>query len=502
MAKATKKAVTTNKQKKLCVLDTNVLMHDPAALNQFEENDIFICLETVEELDRNKKGMTDPARNARQTSRFLDKKMLEEYPTLTAEPGLGYAYPLGKENSGQGRLVIQKFRDEELDKQIAGYESLATSGDNMILAVTSALRDKWKDRPNGYRDVVFVSKDVNARIKAKSLGLQVEDYKNDRVASDADHLPTGLILLPDAGQECLPMQNDRDRLVYPIPKTATLYRNIFIHDGNGFSARVYDIVGDKATLLRTRNFMTKATVMRMHARNREQSYGFDLLTDPTIEAVTLLGPAGTGKTFLAVAAGLEGLLDDQLYDQIVMTRITVPIGEDIGFLPGTEEEKMNAWMGALDDNLDMIAANQEPPPGGPTVENLQKKFGKGAKSNISQPAEQQVTSTAYRDFLRSKIKVRSISFMRGRSFTRKFVIVDEAQNLTPKQVKALITRTGPGSKMIFMGNLAQIDTPYLTEHTSGLAYLVDKFHGQKEYGNIILREVVRSRIAELAEELL
>ncbi|MEO5703098.1 MAG: PhoH family protein, partial [Gammaproteobacteria bacterium] len=218
------------------------------------------------------------------------------------------------------------------------------------------------------------------------------------------------------------------------------------------------------------------TVWGINALNREQNFALNLLMDPEIDFVTLLGIAGTGKTLLTLAASLAQVLEERRYSEIIMTRVTVPVGEDIGFLPGTEEEKMTPWMGALMDNLEVLT--QSNAGGG--------DWGRAATN----------------DLLRNRIKIRSLNFMRGRTFLNKFVIIDEAQNLTSKQMKTLITRAGPGTKVVCLGNVAQIDTPYLTETTSGLTYVVDRFKGWEHSGHITLLRGERSRLADYASEVL
>jgi PhoH-like ATPase len=215
------------------------------------------------------------------------------------------------------------------------------------------------------------------------------------------------------------------------------------------------------------------SVWGITARNREQNFAFNLLMNAEIDFVTLLGQAGSGKTLLTLAAALTQTLEDKRYSEIIITRVTVPLGEDIGFLPGTEEEKMTPWMGALEDNLDVLQASDG-------------DWGRAAT----------------RDLIRSRIKVKSLNFMRGRTFISKFLIIDEAQNLTPKQMKTLITRAGPGTKVVCLGNIAQIDTPYLTEGSSGLTYVVDRMKGWSHSGHVTLQRGERSRLADRAAEVL
>jgi len=263
------------------------------------------------------------------------------------------------------------------------------------------------------------------------------------------------------------------------PLCGDLLANEFVHldIDPPFVAQVKEVTGRTAILATLRDFThQKNSVWGITARNREQNFALDLLMNPDVDFVTLLGQAGTGKTLLTLAAGLNQVLDQQRYVEIIMTRVTVPVGEDIGFLPGTEEEKMTPWMGALEDNLDVLNHTDD-------------EAGEWGRA-------------ATRDLIRSRIKVKSLNFMRGRTFIKKFLIIDEAQNLTPKQMKTLITRAGPGTKVVCLGNIAQIDTPYLTEGSSGLTYVVDRFKGWAHSGHVTLQRGERSRLADFAAEAL
>jgi PhoH-like ATPase len=245
---------------------------------------------------------------------------------------------------------------------------------------------------------------------------------------------------------------------------------------NGIEAIVRECDGQVAVLELTRDYRgERNNIWNITARNREQNLALNLLMDPEIDFVTVLGPAGTGKTLLTLAAGLMQTLETKRYTEIIMSRVTIPLGEDIGFLPGTEEEKMEPWMGALNDNLEVLTQSQE---GG--------NWGRAATN----------------DLLRNRIKIRSLNFMRGRTFLNRFIIIDEAQNLSPKQMKAVVTRSGPGTKLVCLGNIAQIDTPYLTETTSGLTYVVNRFRGWTHSGHITLVRGERSRLADYASDIL
>jgi PhoH-like ATPase len=333
--------------------------------------------------------------------------------------------------------------------------------------------------------VILVSKDINMRIKARALGLQAQDYFNDKVLEDTDLLYTGMReLTPDFWDECgqdLESRNRDGRTLYRLkgPSCAQLLVNQYLfQEGAGtLQAIVRAVSGTTAEIETLTDYThTKNSVWGITARNREQNFALNLLLNPEVDFVTLLGQAGTGKTLLTLAAGLTQVLEGKRYSEIIMTRVTVPVGEDIGFLPGTEEEKMGPWMGALEDNLEVL--NQSDEEGG--------DWGRAAT----------------RDLIRHRIKIKSLNFMRGRTFLNKFLIIDEAQNLTPKQMKTLITRAGPGTKVICLGNIAQIDTPYLTEGSSGLTYVVDRFKGWPHAGHITLQRGERSRLADHAAEVL
>lgn len=460
--------------KRIYVLDTNVLMHDPTALYRFEEHDLFIPIMTLEELDDHKKGMSEIARNARQVSRMLDE-------LLATAGNIEGGIPLAKISNRQarGNLFLQT---EAISPDLPA--GLPTSkADNVILTVLVHLQKKYPQR-----SVILVSKDINMRIKARSLGLAAEDYFNDKVLEDTDLLYTGVLALPvnfwEKHGKGMESWQKEGKTYYRIkgPLCPDLLLNQFVWlESDGFSAIVKEVSG-KTALLETLVDYThpKHGIWGVTARNREQNFAFNLLMNPDIDFVTLLGQAGTGKTLLTLAAGLTQVLEQKVFAEIIMTRVTVPVGEDIGFLPGSEEEKMNPWMGALEDNLEVLTHSEDA--GG----SYGGDWGKAATQEI----------------IRSRIKVKSLNFMRGRTFLKKYLIIDEAQNLTPKQMKTLITRAGPGTKVICLGNIAQIDTPYLTEGSSGLTYVVDRFKGWLHSGHVTLQRGERSRLADHAGDVL
>ena len=460
-------------EKRLYILDTNVLMHDPSAIFRFEEHDVLLPMMVLEELDAAKKGLSEVARNVRQVSRFIGE-MMQHQPHADLDEGLELREPEGLElKVGSGRLLFQTAMPET-------HSSLLRDGsfaDNEILSTALALRDAHPER-----EIVLVSKDINLRIKAAILGVPAEDYYNDRALDDLSLLYRGLREHDEGFWEANPSleswtEGGRARYRIPFGEGNGWYPNqcVAIGEGaGGLEAVVKTVTPDNVELQLIDDYYDgHKNVWGIHARNREQNFALNLLMDPEVDFVTLLGTAGTGKTLLALAAGLSQTMDEKRYTEIIVTRATVSIGEDIGYLPGTEEEKMTPWMGALTDNLEVLTQPQE---GG--------EWGRAATN----------------DLVRNRIRISSLNFMRGRTFLNKYIILDEAQNLTPKQMKTLITRAGPGSKIVCLGNVAQIDTPYLTETTSGLTYAVDRFKHWDHSGHITLVRGERSRLADFASD--
>ena len=460
---------------KLFVLDTNVLLHDPTCVYRFEEHDVFLPIMTLEELDNNKKGLSEVSRNARQVTRTLDEIVGGHSGSI----GQGIALFGPSHKLASGRLFLQT---EAISGDLPSGLPTAKA-DNQILAVLIHLQ-----RTSPERAVILVSKDINMRIKACALGLEAQDYFNDKVLEDSDLLYTGALELPanfwDKHGQGMESWKRESRTLYRVtgPLCPKLLVNEFIYQEGEqpLHAIVREVSGKTAQFETLTDYAhPRNNVWGITARNREQNFALNLLMDPNIDFVTLLGQAGTGKTLLTLAAALTQVLDDKRYSEIIMTRVTVPVGEDIGFLPGTEEEKMGPWMGALEDNLEVLNA-------GDSVGHDGGDWGRAATQDI----------------IRSRIKIKSLNFMRGRTFLSKFLIIDEAQNLTPKQMKTLITRSGPGTKVVCMGNIAQIDTPYLTEGSSGLSYVVDRFKGWGHSGHVTLQRGERSRLADYAAEVL
>jgi PhoH-like ATPase len=448
--------------RKMYVLDTNVLIHDPHALNRFDEHDVILPIAVLEEMDKVKRGFDELARNVREASRQLD--LLSEG---CADLKKGCPLP------GGGNLFFElNHRALEILP-----ESLARgSGDNRIIAVTMSLQKEHPDRP-----VILVSKDINMRIKARALGLVTEDYRSDQVHEDMEVLPLGYVELDEQTWEGM-----ADGMEVSNGAQGTHYR---VHWPEGVMAPYINgfvvLPGEKGKVLRCTaieengylqlhdvySYRTERNaIWGIQAKNAEQNMAMNLLMDPDIDMVTLLGKAGSGKTLLALATGLHQTLDLNLYDRIIVTRATVPMGQDIGFLPGTEKEKLEPWMGAVSDNLSLLLGDDF----------------HGLGNSLAE----------------YKMEISSLSFARGRTYMRTWLIVDEAQNLSPHQMKTLITRIGEGSKIIILGNNAQIDTPYLTIYTNGLSMAATRFATWAYAGHVTLKASERSRLAAYAAEVL
>ena len=465
--------------RRIFVLDTNVLMHDPSCLFRFEEHDIYLPMVVLEELDAAKKGTSEVSRNVRQVSRYLDQ-MIRGVNQAQIEAGLALPVPELSGDGGKAPATGKLFLQIRPPEAVLPDVLPGNKPDNSILLTALALKTE-----HGDARITLVSKDINLRIKAAVTGVHAEDYSSDKVLDDLDLLEAGYRDLPggfwaDHGDDMESWTDNTGQAWYKLSgdDMAQCHRNQFLYfdDDSGPELLIKGLDGDTATLRVINDYTQgKQSVWGVHARNREQNFALNLLLDPDIDFVTILGAAGTGKTLLTLAAALAQTLDDSRFREIIMTRVTVPVGDDIGFLPGTEEEKMTPWMGALMDNLEVLTQSDD--------------AGEWERA-------------ATNELLSKRIKIRSVNFMRGRTFVNRYVILDEAQNLTAKQMKTLITRAGPNSKIVCLGNLAQIDTPYLTETTSGLTYVVDHFRGWEHAGHVTLARGERSRLAAFASATL
>lgn len=497
------------KSKKLFVLDTNVLLHDPDCLYNFQDNDIALPMTVLEELDNHKRGLTEVARNARQANRVLD---------LLLSNCADFSQGVSLSQSSHGKVGgILYFVVENLTKDDWEWLGLDTN-DNQILAVVRQISRRYLDR-----QVVLVSKDINIRVKAMALGLRSEDYRTDQALDDSQLLYSGFHEISSLDWDNINAESwvsegkTHYRIKGNMVKSMQINQAVFMKSSGesshaNFALRVTQVIGNVAELTQIKDHAhPRNAVWGIFARNREQNVAIDLLLDPNIDLVTILGAAGTGKTLMTLACAIAQTFDDNRFEDIIITRATIPIGDDIGFLPGTEEEKMNPWMGALEDNLQVLTRPNKPEVNAINGQVATRHEIKGTYSGASgygggYPSRQQFHQDNSRDgaieFLRSRIKVKSLSFMRGRTFTQRFLIIDEAQNLTPAQLKSLITRAGAGTKVVCLGNLAQIDTPYLTPLTSGLTWLVERFKNWPHSGHIVLQRGERSRLADFAEQAL
>lgn len=508
------------KVKKMYVLDTNVLMHDWSALRRFQEHDIFIPLMVLHELDNNKKGMEESAYNSRETTRFLGElkqAMRKNVPHWKLSDGLALKYSEGG-TINMGRIFIQTEAEAKIAARMETVDG-SMKADTLILNAVQMLMDT---RSKEYSSIILVTKDLNMSFVALSRGILEEDFKSDNVPTTTDkELYSGMIELPARTfrnmKQIRPPSRNGDTTIceIDIPPGVILYPNQLITgDSSNTNNWIVSEVGEKTAKIRhCVNYISDNKMYGINARNLEQNFLLNLLMEPEIDLVSILGQAGTGKTLMTMIAAFE-LVRMGIYNGIIYTRATVPVGdEDIGFLPGDEKDKMGAWAGALADNAEVIVEamsersmksdNHE------TNKIAQRLIDKHTPRKTKSPstlddiseASSPMRDEAIVNLLRG-IKVKSTGFMRGRSYQKKILIIDEAQNNTPKQMKTLISRAGPGTKIIILGNLAQIDTPYIAAQSSGLAYSTACFMSWGHYGHITLTRVERSRLADYAVEVM
>jgi PhoH-like ATPase len=434
------------------ILDTNVLLYDPHAVFKFEENEIIIPITVIEEIDRFKKDMNETGRNARQISRILDD--FRKKGSLAA----------GIDLESGGTLRVELY-NTELSKLLPP-ELSEQRGDNRILAVAVDIRNR-----NGRAPVILVTKDTNLRIKADAVGLKAEDYESDKV--QIEELYSGIFEL-----DVTPDLIDRFYGQGWVEATESLYPNQFVtlkdrenpsHSAIGkYNAAQKRII----PLLKA----GKEGVWSIHPRNREQIFALDALLDDNIKIVTLVGKAGTGKTLLAIASGLQKTAEDNVYNRLLVSRPVFPMGKDLGFLPGDIEEKLAPWMQPIFDNVELLLSGHE----------AEKRHSKG-----------------YRELMAMGImEIEPLTYIRGRSIPNQYLVVDEAQNLTPHEIKTIVTRAGEGTKVILTGDPYQIDNPYVDSSSNGLTYLVERFKGEEISGHVTMTKGERSQLAELAANLL
>lgn len=447
------------------VLDTNVLVHDPTSILNFDEHHVVIPITVLEELDSLKSGRHSIAADCRQAIRELDNQLGQASP---AEVSAGVAIQRCDAASRGGTLSV--LMTEIPDNVI----KLPTHiNDNKILNDVGFLKQRHPDRK-----VVLVTKDINVRLKARGLGIESQDYHSDQLLNDIEHLNKGYIEFEGdfwSQVDAVETIHREGSTQHVLPRAlfeGEVCPNQFIYDEMGFVARVLESDHESVTLLHlSRPGLMEVEAWGLKPRDLYQAMALNLLLDPQIHLVNLTGSAGSGKTILALAAAIEQTVATKLYRRIIVTRSTQGLDEDIGFLPGTEEEKMEPWLGAITDNLEALHLEDE-----------------NCRSSV--------------EYVLDKVPLmfKSLNYIRGRSFQSSLIIIDESQNLTPHQIKTIVTRAGNGSKVICLGNLAQIDTPYLTPISSGLTYLTERFKGFQQGGNVLLQGVPRSILAAFAEE--
>jgi PhoH-like ATPase len=437
---------------KIFVLDTNVLLYDPQALFKFEENTIVVPITVIEEIDRFKKYMNETGRNARHVSRLLDD--------FRTSGSLSKGVTL----SSGGTLRVEIYEENVIKK--LPPELRIDRGDNRILAVAMDLKDRDKSLP-----VILVTKDTNLRIKADALGLKAEDYESDKV--EIEDLYSGMTEVHVAADLV-----DRFHGQGWLEPPGSFVPNQFVvlSDDNNqahSAAGRFNAASDRLLPLRKGG---KEGIWSILPRNREQSFAFDILLDDSVKLVTLVGKAGTGKTLLAIAAGLHKVAEENVYNRLLVSRPVFPMGKDIGFLPGDIEEKLAPWMQPIFDNVELLLSGHE----------AEKRHSKGYKELVAMGI----------------MEIEPLTYIRGRSIPNQFMIVDEAQNLTPHEIKTIITRAGEGTKIVLTGDPYQIDNPYVDASSNGLTYLVERLKGLNITGHVTMTKGERSELAELAANLL
>jgi len=438
---------------KFFILDTNVLLHDPQALFKFQDNTIIIPITVIEEIDRFKKDMNETGRNARSISRILD--MLREKGSLST----GVSLPEG------GTLRVELCEEQALNRMPKDLRD--DKGDNRILAVAQATHERFPDET-----VIFVTKDTNLRIKADAIGLVAEDYESDKV--DIQELY--------AGARNLEMESDVIDRFYGqgwLEAPAGLLPNEYatlVDAGNPSHTALCRFDAALGRVVPVRK-VPKEGIWSIFARNREQQFALDALVDDSIKLVSLVGKAGTGKTLLAIAAGLQKVAEENVYNRLLVSRPVFPMGKDLGFLPGDIEEKLTPWMQPIFDNVELLISGHE---------SDKRHSNKGYKELMAM----------------GLLDIEPLTYIRGRSIPNQYLIVDEAQNLTPHEIKTIVTRAGEGTKIILTGDPYQIDNPYVDSSSNGLSYLVERFKNERITAHITLTRGERSELAELAANLL
>ncbi|ARU55272.1 MAG: PhoH family protein [Pseudomonadales bacterium] len=451
-------------RKKVYVLDTNVLIHDPSAILNFEEHQVIIPMTVLEELDKLKTGKQTIAADCRQAIRTIDHLLGDATPKQIEK---GVPIKRGEKSDPLGTISILMNTESK-----SGPHLPDNLNDNKIINSLANLQSVLKDR-----QIILVSKDINMRLKARGFGVEAQDYHNDQLVEDITLLPAGYTEYPKSfwdtidKVETIQRESITEHILRRSNGLEQLHINEFVIDEQGFIGRVTEINEDQVIL----EDLSQMDLLNQEAwglvpRDIYQALALHLLLDPDIHLVNLTGAAGSGKTILALAAAIEMTVASKRYKRIIATRSTQGLDEDIGFLPGTETEKMEPWLGAITDNLEALHEDDE-----------------NMHSSVNYILD------------KVPIQFKSMNYIRGRSFQHSLILIDECQNLTPHQIKTIITRAGNGSKVICLGNLAQIDTPYLSPQSSGLTYMTERFKAFPYGGHINLKGVPRSLLAEYAE---
>ncbi|MCK4501431.1 MAG: PhoH family protein [Desulfuromonadales bacterium] len=434
------------------ILDTNVLLHDPQAIYKFSDNNVILPLTVIEEIDRFKKDQNETGRNARQISRLIDG--------FRSQAKLVEGVPL--ENGGLLKVAI--YKQEFLQK--LPPELRNDQGDNRILAVAQDLQENL---PQG--TVFFVTKDINLRIKADTIGLQADDYQSDKVPIEDLYTGTGEVQLSkeqidqfyEHGSLSIDGEFFNNQGLTLIDETNNSHTALGRYDAS--SSEVVALIK-----------VPKEGIWGIYPRNREQQFAVDLLLNEDVQLVSLVGKAGTGKTLLAIAAGLVKTADESAYNRLLVSRPVYPMGRDLGFLPGDIEDKLAPWMQPIFDNVELLLSSYD--------EGGNRKRG-------------------YRELLDlGLMEIEPLTYIRGRSIPKQYMIVDEAQNLTPHEIQTIITRAGEGTKIVLTGDPYQIDNPYVDSASNGLSFSVERLKGQDITGHTTLTKGERSLLAELAANLL
>jgi PhoH-like ATPase len=437
---------------KFFVLDTNVLLHDPQSLFRFQDNTIIVPITVIEEVDRFKKDMNETGRNARAVSRILDT--LREKGSLASGVGM----------PGGGTLRVELCEEQCLNRLPKDLRD--DKGDNRILAVALATKERFSDET-----VIFVTKDTNLRIKADAIGIAAEDYESDKV--DIQELYAGARNL-EIDPEAIDRFYGQGWLEAPEGLLPNEFATL-VDGGNPSHTALCRFDAAQGKIVPVRK-IPKEGIWSIYARNREQQFALDALMDDNVKLVSLVGKAGTGKTLLAIAAGLQKVAEENVYNRLLVSRPVFPMGKDLGFLPGDIEEKLTPWMQPIFDNVELLISGHE----------SEKRHSKGYKELMAM----------------GLLDIEPLTYIRGRSIPNQYLIVDEAQNLTPHEIKTIVTRAGEGTKIILTGDPYQIDNPYVDSSSNGLSYLVERFKHERISAHVTLTKGERSELAELAANLL